>query len=96
MAHEYEEDFQVIGGIRYSCFDSILAESPESFASIDSMLRIRDCATHIYLLLFLIPENGICLQGNKLFAHVCGINWDVLNPDTYDLVAPKWSDWSEE
>jgi hypothetical protein len=95
-AHEFQDESIVIGGIRYSCFDSILVESPESFACIDSMPRIRDCATHIYLLLFLIPENGTCLQGNKLFAHVCGINWDVLNPDTYDLVVPKWSDWSEE
>lgn len=29
---------------------------------------------------------------HELVAHVCGLNWDVIDPATLELVYPKWYD----
>jgi hypothetical protein len=92
VAREYLQEAKYKGGIRYACFDTELIAPPITLKSPDTMIGIRDIAKHTYILLFLVRENGMCVLGNRMLAHVCGLNWDVIDPITSALVRPKWSD----
>jgi hypothetical protein len=92
IAREFKEEAKYQGGIRYACFDPLLTALPLSVIVPDTMVGIRDSSARKFILLFFIPENGRCLQGDRLLAHVCGLNWDVIDPPTNHLVPPKWSD----
>jgi hypothetical protein len=90
VAKEYLDDAEYKGGIRYACFDSVLFTPPSALKAPETMVGIRDNVQHIYIFLFFIPKNGTCVQGDRMQAHVCGLNWDVIDTTTNDLVTPNW------
>jgi hypothetical protein len=91
-AREHDNESIYIGGIRYCSFDRIMYNPslPTSLPITVAQLRLQ--STHVYLFLPLIPGENNTVTPDKMLAHVCGMNWDILQSKSSSLVLPKWSD----